>query len=248
MKNFDLGLIYKATCVITGKPYVGKSMRTKTRRWAEHVACAIAGASGELYVAMRTYGIDAFKVRQIRRCTEPVLNAMEIYYIAKYDSFRNGYNMTPGGDGVRMTPAMRKKIGRGLTKFHAEHPEAGLAHSLKMTGHKQSMRTIKRRNHSLTGQLRDDVICELMSMSASNKPPMSEEHRKNLGKACRARFAKPGMREKRSEEQRLKWQDDVYRAQMVAAHSHPMPPWTPSRRAKFVATQARKRAAREGKL
>ena len=54
----------------------------------------------KLYSAIRKYGRDKFFVETLEE-NIPIssLNEREIEYIAKYDSFKNGYNSSPGGDG-----------------------------------------------------------------------------------------------------------------------------------------------------
>ena len=55
-----------------------------------------------LFKAIEKYGFDAFVVDEIFdvALTEYELNEKEIFYIEKFDSFRNGYNSTLGGDGT----------------------------------------------------------------------------------------------------------------------------------------------------
>ena len=55
-----------------------------------------------LFKAIEKYGFDAFVVDEIFdvALTEYELNEKEIFYIEKFDSFRNGYNFTLGGDGT----------------------------------------------------------------------------------------------------------------------------------------------------
>lgn len=54
-----------------------------------------------LYRAMRYYGIDNFYIVQLEEVEDNELNDREKYWIDKYDSFQNGYNMTLGGSGNR---------------------------------------------------------------------------------------------------------------------------------------------------
>ena len=51
--------------------------------------------------AIRKYGKENFKVEIIDNCTEEQLDDLERFYIAKYNSYENGYNLTRGGqDGI----------------------------------------------------------------------------------------------------------------------------------------------------
>ena len=54
-----------------------------------------------LHKAMCKYGIENFKIELLEdNLTEDQVDAREIYYIELYDSFRHGYNMTKGGQGI----------------------------------------------------------------------------------------------------------------------------------------------------
>lgn len=52
--------------------------------------------------SIEKYGFEAFTVDEIydTAMTHEELNEKEQYYIAKFDSFKNGYNLTCGGDGI----------------------------------------------------------------------------------------------------------------------------------------------------
>lgn len=89
--------IYKITNRINGKIYIGQSINIKFR-WKQHEQ----EAKGErrnslLYQAMRKYGLENFSFEVIEECSQENLNEREVYWIDYYNSFNEGYNMTPGG-------------------------------------------------------------------------------------------------------------------------------------------------------
>jgi hypothetical protein len=43
VEKFRVGLIYKVTNKLSKKAYVGKTVKTKVQRWAEHVYAAMHG-------------------------------------------------------------------------------------------------------------------------------------------------------------------------------------------------------------
>ena len=53
-----------------------------------------------LYRAMRKHGKDIFHIEQIEECDNEKLNEREKYWISYYDSYKNGYNSTPGGTAL----------------------------------------------------------------------------------------------------------------------------------------------------
>ena len=95
--------IYKITNLINGKVYIGQSTNIK-RRWKDHKKDAFWKNNPEyeypLYRAMRKYGINNFSFEVLEECSKDELNDKEKFYITKYDSYKNGYNQTEGGDSV----------------------------------------------------------------------------------------------------------------------------------------------------
>ena len=96
------GIIYRFTCKLNNKSYVGQTMRPE-RRYRDH-----CNAEGDSYIhnAIRSHGLKNFEYVIIETVEheDPVefkhiLNEREKYWISYYDSYNNGYNNTPGGDG-----------------------------------------------------------------------------------------------------------------------------------------------------
>lgn len=104
------GIIYKLTCLITWKVYVGQTTRTLDERFKEHV-------SHNKYLignAIRKYGAENFSREVLEVCdTQEQLNERERYWIAYFDCIApKGYNLTEGGEGgFHHTPETRAKIG-----------------------------------------------------------------------------------------------------------------------------------------
>lgn len=92
--------IYKITNLINGHIYIGQSIDIE-RRWYNHKHRHIHSKNSPLYQAFRKYGINNFQFEIIEECDISLLNEKEIYWIRYYNSFKNGYNATIGGDGCR---------------------------------------------------------------------------------------------------------------------------------------------------
>lgn len=89
--------IYKITNNINGKSYIGQTTDYK-RRFQEHRQLGYGSEQNKLlYYAFKKYGIENFSFEVIEDKT-PNYNEREKYWIAYYDSFENGYNMTEGGE------------------------------------------------------------------------------------------------------------------------------------------------------
>lgn len=93
--------IYKITNNKNGKSYIGQSNHIK-RRWKDHRTRAFQSTSNQynshLYRAIREYGIDNFSFEVLEECSLEQLDEKEKYYIQFYDTYKNGYNLTEGGD------------------------------------------------------------------------------------------------------------------------------------------------------
>lgn len=112
--------IYKITNKINQKSYIGQSIHIE-ERWKQHIYSSnnINHSSYNDYIhkAIRKYGIDNFTWEILEICPREELNEKEIYWIAFYDSYNNGYNMTPGGNNHLNRPCMKgeKNIKARLT-------------------------------------------------------------------------------------------------------------------------------------
>ena len=92
------GIIYKITNKVNGKSYIGQTRYTIEFRWKQHQH---KKDNTYFHNAIHKYGIENFSIEVLEECNIEDLNSREIYYIAKYDTFNNGYNLTIGGDGNR---------------------------------------------------------------------------------------------------------------------------------------------------
>lgn len=105
--------IYKITNKINNKVYIGKSVSIE-KRWEEHIRESLVdetiwlankrGEQTHLHRAMRKWKtkeniFNTFSFEIIELCEKEFLNEREKFWIKKFNSFQNGYNMTEGGDG-----------------------------------------------------------------------------------------------------------------------------------------------------
>lgn len=103
------GNLYIITNNINCKIYIGKTYNDIDHRFKEHINNAYKidydtldyRYNTKFYNAIRKYGPENFKIKLINKFEEGILEQKEMEYIAKYDSYHNGYNSTLGGDGVK---------------------------------------------------------------------------------------------------------------------------------------------------
>ena len=105
-----IGNLYIIRNTVNDKVYIGKTYQAIERRFVEHKKEVKKGTKYKLYNAMRKHGIDNFNIELLGQFEEGLLEEKEIEYIAKYDSYRNGYNSTLGGDGYKRRVFDEEKI------------------------------------------------------------------------------------------------------------------------------------------
>jgi group I intron endonuclease len=93
--------IYKSVNTKTGKVYIGFDSNWPNRK-RQHITESHRNSSTKFYRAIRKYGIDNFNWEIVYQSKDGnyCKNIMESYFIQEYDTFKNGYNMTLGGDGT----------------------------------------------------------------------------------------------------------------------------------------------------
>jgi len=102
------GTIYKHTNKINGKAYVGQTTKSTEERLKGHIKTAESGSCSKFHKAIRKYGIENFKSEILEEniiLFSPLnenkkdnsLDKKEIFYIEKYNTFKEGYNGNKGG-------------------------------------------------------------------------------------------------------------------------------------------------------
>lgn len=97
-----MAYIYEIVNLVNSKLYVGKTTRTPSQRFRQHVSDSVKpqNRSRALYRAFAKYGVDNFKVMTLERCRVEVASEREMFWIDHLDTYRHGYNETFGGEGT----------------------------------------------------------------------------------------------------------------------------------------------------
>ena len=170
------GIIYKYTSP-SGKSYIGQTVNPE-RRHNEHKR--MKGRESAFHRAIKKYGFDNFKYEVLvtidledKQELKQKLDYFEQFYIRKYHTFENGYNLTLGGGG-------------SLSCFHTEESKRKMSKSQKgnknCLGRVLSDETKRKIGEANRGRKMSDEVCRKMSeahrnMSEETKRKMSESHK-----------------------------------------------------------------------
>jgi group I intron endonuclease len=111
--------IYIITCTANAKQYVGITKDLK-RRWGQHKT--LNGSAPALHAAIEKYGMDAFAFTHIADAFDSECAcAIEQMLIKEHNTMSpNGYNLTPGGEGVhgvKLHEEHKEKIKKSVHKY-----------------------------------------------------------------------------------------------------------------------------------
>lgn len=132
------GVVYRYVSP-DGSCYVGQTTNENRRR--KEFGRDECYRSSKLKAAVEKYGLDSFTYevlfkKEYTSKEEAIseLYEMEMYFIELFDSYKNGYNMTYGGDGVkgfRMEGESKERMIRKLKEYYSTHdnPFKGKSHT-----------------------------------------------------------------------------------------------------------------------
>lgn len=190
MKLCKKGHIYCICCLLNGKLYFGQTVKSVEKRYKQHLRTAQRGENTKLYRAIRKYGSKNFTIEEVisveassLQALKAKLDFLERHFIQKYDTRRNGYNMTGGGEGT---------LGDGHPMFGKHHSiESKIRIANKLKGKKLSEETRMRISKSERGKFVSEETKRKISEARKKQvPPMlgkrfSDEHRRKLSEAHR---------------------------------------------------------------
>jgi group I intron endonuclease len=164
--NKKTGVIYCFHCIFSGKKYIGKSININ-KRLSRHRRNVKNNMITKFYSAVKKYGWDGFVFGIIEECDINILDEREIFYIEKYKTLNEGYNMTSGGDG-------------GITWIPSE--EIREKYRERMKNFKHSDETKKKISEANKGRKWNEESKKNLSKKLKGKkgPVISEEIKKKL--------------------------------------------------------------------
>ena len=184
------GIVYKATSP-SGKSYIGITQQTFQTRKLEHLRRSKSGSTKAFHNAIRKYGEENIKWEVIDKVDKwEKLEEIEMFYIQKFDTYRNGYNMTLGGDGtigykqseewVKANIKRRKeyftnpknieKQSKANLLAHQRNPNQGKEHSEFQKNKYQSVLEREKKADEMRRFLSDEERLRIHSIQRGAKP------------------------------------------------------------------------------
>lgn len=191
---YEQALIYKATNKSDGKSYIGFTTQTLHNRKLAHKAASKQPKKykSKFYNAIRKHGWDNFTWEELyfSNDVDYCLKKIECRFIEEYNTIKNGYNITKGGEGtlgLKHSEGSKNKIGKN-------NPRTGTKGVFK-TGplteeHKQKIsRANLGENNAMFGRTVESIIGKKCEMERRKKIGLahtgrifSEEHLQKLRK------------------------------------------------------------------
>lgn len=131
------GVVYEIKCTISGKSYIGVTIRTLSRRWQAHVRNAHSGSQTALAFAIRKYGAENFAMTAIASCWDhdSLMATEQLIIVERKTRTPNGYNLSDGGRGT-LNPS----------------PQTRLKKRMALLGKKQCRELVEKRIAPLRGR------------------------------------------------------------------------------------------------
>lgn len=167
-------IIYKATNIINDKSYIGQTVGSLDSRKNKHYNEAFEYQKTRFHKAIVRYGLDAFIWSIIEDGINDLqtLDEREVYWVAHFDTYNNGYNDTKGGHairGYRFTKVDRKKMSLShLGKSNGPHSkETKKKISESQKGSNNSMFGRRGKNNPRTGTKHSKESIQKMILSSA---------------------------------------------------------------------------------
>lgn len=107
------GVVYLIVNRVNNKKYIGITTRDVSDRFKEHCK-----ANSYIGRAIRKYGKNNFSIQIIDMAhTKEELFDLEVKHISNYNSYRDGYNQTVGGDGANLVEDLKLKLTNKQIQF-----------------------------------------------------------------------------------------------------------------------------------
>ena len=192
-----MGCVYLARCKVNNKGYVGKTVKSLSKRKEIHQWDAYNGSPCIFHKAIRKYGWDAFEWSILSEDDdEDWLFLMEQKWIKRLGTkLPNGYNMTDGGDGTpgcsRSKSAIEKTAAAHRGRKNTEETKLKMSIAAKNRAPvTDETKKILSESHMGVKRSLESRIKQSISAKGKPKPPRTAEHKAKISATLKLYNAK----------------------------------------------------------
>jgi group I intron endonuclease len=119
--------IYKFTHAESGRCYIGQTIQLPVKRKWEHICdTRDSEKTYHFHNALKKYGVESFIFEVIDSASSlEELNRLEEFYINKFDSIQNGFNIRQGGNNKIHNAESIKRMSESQKAAHARRRAEG---------------------------------------------------------------------------------------------------------------------------
>lgn len=221
-------IIYKATNKLNGKCYIGQTTRNLNVRKNIHEKCAEDGSKTKFHNAIKKYGKENFNREVVEIVNDKdKLNELETFYIRKFDSVNNGYNMYYGG---YENPMFVEEIyERHSNKMRSPEVRKKISDSMKIVRKNESEEKRKLHNKNVSEGLKR-FYAEGKKPNYKHPRYLTEEHKESLNEShykevyC-VNEAGDIIKEFKCIRDAAKWWHNTYRIETGSKKGQPVAKW-----------------------
>ena len=196
------------------KYYVGQTIETMERR---------AGKDGKGYGifdetcnskfarSIRKWGWNAFEGRVLEEVDEEDLNELEKFYIECFDSYKNGYNTTLGGEGIRGHNPYSNKTEEEIEKIKKKMSKS---QNKRFENEEEKEKLSKAQKKRFENEEEREKLSKIQ-----NKRFENEEEKEKMSIIIKKRFEDPKIREKLSKSQKKRFENEEEREKLSKAQN-----------------------------
>ena len=238
------GIVYRATCSVNGKVYIGQTYRCVpvddsrllVVRRRKHENMALKGVDFPFYAAMRKHGIESFRWEIVCHLSSVAeLDSVERRQISDSGSMRRdrGYNAMSGGRSREMSDGTKQKMSEAAKRRWQDPEEKRHLTALIVQGQKRMPDESRRRMGEPFRRLHQD--------------PVKEKRRTD---ALRASLSTPEFRSLRSKIAKEMWKnaDAETRALWLARINRDLQKGRETMRGRPVSAETRRRLSTSGRM
>lgn len=180
-----MGKIYKITNKITGKVYIGKTIReTLQERFNQHISSSRKIENASLISkSLREYGTLNHSIEVLEECDDSIILQREQHWIDEYNSIFLGYNLK----NEFIIPSERKywgdfykakeNLAKGFVWNKGISPKISTREKIAETRRKKSKLGFYKDSY---GHKHTEETKKRLSDIAKNRPPLTEETKQKL--------------------------------------------------------------------